>query len=184
MVVIKVGGSLLGLAELERFLTNIKYKQFPIVLLPGGGKFADVVRQEQKQHGFSDKTSHKMAIHAMQQYAELLHELSGLPFYIPSVKLTSPVIFPPAQLLSYKWNTPENWTVTSDSLAILLAIELKADRCMLLKACEVIKQNVSIKELSAQGIIDEYSPNLLSRYKGKLHVISIQEFEGKTSYFF
>lgn len=175
MFVVKIGGSLLELPKLETVLRQIKQQDLPIVLLPGGGKFADIVRQEQKQYGFSDKAAHKMAIQAMQQYAELLHDISDIDFFDSKKNILRPAIFPPLELLSYQWRIPENWTVTSDSLAVLLAEELNAEKCMLLKACEII--DTDVQSLLRQGIIDEYAPIAMEQYNGEIQIVGIEQLK-------
>jgi aspartokinase-like uncharacterized kinase len=118
----------------------------PMLVVPGGGPFADAVRQIDTEIGLSDDAAHWMAILALDQYAELLASrvarsrivrdpgevapvlASGeLPILAPSAWLRS--ADPPA--------LPHSWEVTSDSIAAWVAGELGASRLVLAKAKRV-----------------------------------------------
>ena len=78
--VIKVGGSLAlnpqKLKILCRTLSDISQKQ-RLIIVPGGGEFADTVRALDKRFDLSVQSSHQMAILAMDQYGYLLANLVG-----------------------------------------------------------------------------------------------------------
>ena len=77
MWVIKLGGSLLGSPELLKWLEVLtRYGDGKIVIVPGGGIFADAVRESQKLSNSSDAVAHKMAVMAMDQYAVLMTGLN------------------------------------------------------------------------------------------------------------
>ena len=77
MWVVKIGGSLLGSPELERWLDIfVKFSDGKIIIVPGGGVFADAVRKAQKISNMSDETAHKLALLAMDQFGHLLHSLN------------------------------------------------------------------------------------------------------------
>ena len=46
-----------------------------VIIVPGGGPFADLVRDAQQHWEFDDEAAHRMALHAMQQNALLLAAL-------------------------------------------------------------------------------------------------------------
>ena len=71
MIVIKLGGSLSQAETLVSCLDRLEqqYKDKPVVIVPGGGAFADQVRLAQGRWQFDDITAHRMAILAMQQMA-------------------------------------------------------------------------------------------------------------------
>lgn len=74
MLVVKLGGSLYNTAELQHWLTTLeKYsKQQSILIVPGGGPFAEHVRTAQNLHHFDDNHAHHMALLAMTQFAILI----------------------------------------------------------------------------------------------------------------
>ena len=66
-LVVKLGGSLLGEARLGSVLTLIGAATRPVVIVSGGGPFADAVREAQAVLAFDDATAHRMALLAMHQ---------------------------------------------------------------------------------------------------------------------
>ena len=75
--VIKIGGSLLGSPELERWLTLFaKFSDGQIIIVPGGGLFADAVREAQKLSKISDACAHRLAVLAMDQFGLLLANMN------------------------------------------------------------------------------------------------------------
>ena len=75
--VIKVGGSLgrgTCLPELGARLDELG-RRYRLLVVPGGGVFADAVREQDKKFGLRSGTAHWMAILAMDQYGHLLADL-------------------------------------------------------------------------------------------------------------
>ena len=76
MWVIKLGGSLLSSGSLNKWLSIIvEFGKGKLVIVPGGGSFADQVREAQKKWRFDDKAAHHMALLAMEQTAHLLKSI-------------------------------------------------------------------------------------------------------------
>ena len=75
--IIKIGGSLLDLVELPQRLAAWREKQTLAldVLIPGGGAFAEAVRQADRVHKLGDVASHDLAIASMSTSARLLAHL-------------------------------------------------------------------------------------------------------------
>src|SRR5688572_9957408 len=74
-IVVKIGGSLLGdIEQLDTALSAITRaaQSKRLLIVPGGGAFADVVRDVDRRIGIPDDAAHWMAILAMDQYAHLL----------------------------------------------------------------------------------------------------------------
>ncbi len=79
--VVKVGGSLALYPEKLRMLCAKlceASKNHKLCVLPGGGEFADVIRDLDKRFNLSSKATHKMAILGMDQYGFLLSDLMSL----------------------------------------------------------------------------------------------------------
>jgi aspartokinase-like uncharacterized kinase len=175
MWVVKLGGSLAGEAQLLGWLRALS--PLPVVIVPGGGPFADSVRQAQARWHFGDQTAHDMAILAMQQYGHMLADLGGhLPTFSrihascqPSGNAT--VWLPcPADLKAI----PPSWDITSDSLAAWLAGKLDATDLLLVKATLRGSRNewgyeatTDMALLKLNGLIDaafpEYARSIRSR---------------------
>ena len=76
MIVVKVGGSLyehplLG-PGIREYLQSLPE---PILLVPGGGDFANLVRQLDALHELGDETSHWLALHSMNLAGEFLNDV-------------------------------------------------------------------------------------------------------------
>jgi aspartokinase-like uncharacterized kinase len=109
-----------------------------LLVVPGGGRFADAVREADRRFGLSDETAHRMAILGMEQFGHLLGDL------IPGAELCSDleriatdrtsVLLPAALPL----DLPASWDVTSDSIAAWVARKVGAGRLVLVKAVAVV----------------------------------------------
>src|SRR5574341_1899147 len=129
-VVIKVGGSLGRWNGLGKLLDSIaRWKgTSKVLVIPGGGVFADLVRAEYRRSHLTERAAHRMAILAMDQYGLELCDLASraapasslnqvikvirsgrLPVYLPSRSFARHAPFTPS------------WRVTSDSIAAYIA---------------------------------------------------------------
>ncbi|GJD57342.1 uridylate kinase [Methylobacterium dankookense] len=72
-IVVKLGGSLLGEpARLRAWLARLTAGALgPCLIVPGGGPFADAVRNAQGALGFDDALAHRLALDAMGRMAEV-----------------------------------------------------------------------------------------------------------------
>jgi len=170
MWVVKLGGSLYKKAELTHWLEQLTIlsQKHPITIVPGGGPFADQIRQAQQHYSFSDEHAHHMALLAMAQFGLAILSLSKNcePLYYPTSSYVEQhqlsVWLPDKSLLSIS-EIPQNWKVTSDSLALWLAHQLNADRLTLVKQA-IPTDYLTINELSDAGIIDKAFPEMFSQY--------------------
>jgi aspartokinase-like uncharacterized kinase len=111
-----------------------------ILVVPGGGAFADQVRITQRAQGFSDDTAHWMAILAMDQVAHLIaEELDGARLINHRREVAAahdagkiPVLAPYAWIRATD-TLPHSWDITSDSIAAFIAGDLGAHELMLVK---------------------------------------------------
>lgn len=144
-LVIKVGGNLARDPHLARCLRPLGElrARHRVLIVPGGGAFADLVRAESARHGLPESTGHWMGVLAMEQYG---HLLAGL---LPgSVLARTPEEIAAALdegklpvLAPYRWlreedPLPHSWAVTSDSIAAWAAGRLGAGRLILVKRRE------------------------------------------------
>ena len=77
LTVIKLGGSHAFAPHLRDWLAAIAGCAGSMVLVPGGGPFADLVRDAQARIGFDDDAAHRMALLAMAQYGCALASLNA-----------------------------------------------------------------------------------------------------------
>ncbi len=142
-LVVKIGGSLATLpGALARVGTAVvaAARLGPLVVIPGGGPFADQVRHFSRDHPLSDSAAHWMAILGMDQYAYALAEqIPGARVVEdqPGVQATWEAgaipVLAPSRWLRAADELPHRWEVTSDSLAAYLAMLLGATRLVLVK---------------------------------------------------
>lgn len=138
-MVVKVGGGLLraeGLEGLQRACADATElaRRRPVLVVPGGGPFADLVRAVDAQVGLADGVAHALALRAMDQLGVLLASL------LPDAELLTRLVAPgglaivvAASAFGGRPEVPESWTVTSDSLAVLAAAAIGAAEAVLLK---------------------------------------------------
>ncbi len=130
-LVVKVGGSLFD--RVAPLLEIFREVGRPVLIVPGGGKFADLVRRLD----VSDTAGHWMAIAGMEQFG----------WYIAShgirvvTGLASPAgvsVLLPYCTLREADPLPHSWSVTSDTIAAWVARELALD-LLLLKSVDGIR---------------------------------------------
>lgn len=135
-----------------------------VVIVPGGGRFADSVRQAQAQWQFDDLTAHNMALLAMAQTAHLLCGLNAAlqrcndEARLPDVlRRGHTAVWSPTGLLRNEGeggaDADTNWDTTSDSIALGLAQRLGATRLVVVKSC-VVDPSATLDNLSAAGVVD------------------------------
>jgi 5-(aminomethyl)-3-furanmethanol phosphate kinase len=138
-LVVKIGGGLLrdeGLEGLRRACAEAAAlaTSRPVLVVPGGGPFADAVRAVDAQVGLADDVAHALALQAMDQLGVLLAPL--LPGAERLTRLMAPRalgVVVAATALRDRPDVPESWAVTSDSLAVLAAGAIGAEDAVLLK---------------------------------------------------
>ncbi|MDX2192101.1 MAG: hypothetical protein NW201_02025 [Gemmatimonadales bacterium] len=144
LLVVKVGGALAAIeGALPRAGTAIARLAAtrPVLVVPGGGPFADQVRAVQHRLGVSDDAAHWMAILAMDQYAHVLTErIPGATLVERYGEIGGAVgrgfaaVLAPHRWLRDADTLPRGWDVTSDSIAAFIAGALDAERLLLVKA--------------------------------------------------
>lgn len=93
----------------------------PILIVPGGGVFADFVREED----LDDNTAHWKAIDAMDKYGRYLSTF-GYPVTTELSLSEEPMILLPKRILQKSNPLPHSWDITSDSIAAWVAGELSS----------------------------------------------------------
>jgi aspartokinase-like uncharacterized kinase len=164
--IVKLGGSLAAAGTLRRWLDVILAQGGGCaIIVPGGGDFADGVRAAQQRLRFSDRTAHRMALLAMQQYALLLHELApGLHPCADEARIAAALaaggvaLWLPSAMVEADPAIAESWDVTSDSLAAWLAHRLGATRLVLVKSAPAPDPPLSPARLAALGLVDAAFP--------------------------
>ncbi len=140
--IVKLGGSLALSNALPKWLTTISQcHEDKIMVVPGGGVFADHVRTAQQRLDFDDRTAHQMALLAMQQYGLMLRGLDSAFEPVFSLELISKVlaedrvpIWMPDDRMLDRAGINASWDITSDSLSLWLANKLSVNHLVLVKS--------------------------------------------------
>jgi aspartokinase-like uncharacterized kinase len=148
-----------------------------------------------KQFSLSNKTTHLMAILAMDQYGLLLAD------FMPNCKVTCSieetkkvynsntlVVLLPSKIRELTEELPNSWEVTSDSIAAYIAEKLDATKVVLIKDVDGIftedpKKNIHAKlleqittkeltEMKKENCTDAYLPKILETFKINCHIIN------------
>ena len=146
-IVVKVGGSLFEWPELsislQSFLGTLKGTN--VLLIPGGGPTADVIRQLDECHHLGEETSHWLALHALALNARFLEKILSSAQVVEDLDAAGSCwlrgITPILDMNCFARgdevradHLPHMWQVTSDSLAARVAVVAKATKLILLKS--------------------------------------------------
>ena len=189
--VVKVGGSL-GRGECLREVCMqlaAAGRGHRLLVVPGGGASADVVRQQTQRFGLRPTTAHWMAILAMDQYGLLLADLTPraeavrtLDMALTRLEDDGVVVLLPSELLRHADPLPHSWSVTSDSIAAWLTRQVGGRRLVLLKdhhgmavltraTADGLPGVVTVARFAASGGVDTYLEELLDDAAFDLWVI-------------
>jgi aspartokinase-like uncharacterized kinase len=167
--VVKLGGSLAAGSLLAEWLEVLAAGGGRVVVVPGGGPFADAVRDAQQRWKFDDAAAHRMALLAMEQYALMLAGLhSGLrpagsrERILKLLDDGATPVWMPSRMVLGRADIPESWDVTSDSLAAWLAGQLAAS-CLILVKSAAVEEGSTVGDLVRRGVVDPALPEFLAR---------------------
>ena len=163
MWIIKIGGSLAKSRDRDRWISIIKsWRSVGLVVVPGGGPFADCVRAMQAPCRYDNATGHAMAVLAMEQYATLLEACCDVFISCAhreeinqAIKCGNIALWRPHYWVSRAEDIAKTWDHTSDSLAAWLACRLKAEGILLIKSRDPEGGHAPpLKHLQESGLID------------------------------
>ncbi|MEN8763675.1 MAG: amino acid kinase [Thiogranum sp.] len=181
MWVVKIGGSLAADELLPCWLDSLScYGGGEVVIVPGGGPFAEQVRISQRCWRIDDSAVHVMALLAMEQYGFMMSGIRNdlVPVECETdmlrvLKKAGVPIWLPTFMVSKEEDIEHSWDVTSDSLAAWLAWKIGASRLLLVKSVKLGDSKVTAEELSQQGIVDVAFPDYLRQ--GKFITMIVQQ---------
>jgi 5-(aminomethyl)-3-furanmethanol phosphate kinase len=166
--VVKLGGSYAFSSALKSWIDAVAACAGRVVVVPGGGPFAEAVRVAQPRMGFDDRAAHEMALLAMEQYGCALASLgAGWRLAASAAAIQDLLreggvpVWSPTAMLREASDVPWSWDVTSDSLAAWLAGRIGAKRVLLIKQLEPPPGRLRAADLVADGIIDPAFPRFL-----------------------
>lgn len=180
--ILKLGGSLAGAPVRDRWLALLdRHGGGRLVVVPGGGPFADTVRRAQRTVGYDDATAHEMALLAMEQYAlALAHRARTLRRAATKTAIRATLragatpVWLPSRMLAGRDDAGRDWNTTSDSLAAWLAGEIGAALLVLVKRRRLAKP-ATAHSLARAGIVDPAFPAALARCACECRIVGAEE---------
>jgi hypothetical protein len=187
--VVKLGGSLFP-EESVKLCQALKGKN--VMVICGGGELANLLRHYDKKMSFSDTAAHRSAILCMDVLGMLLVDKVPFAQGVYSFKQADlalkdnrlPILLP-SRLLDDLDPLEHSWRVTSDSLSLYIAHQLKAKLLIATDVDGIYNQLPSadnaqlINSISAKKLlnfgetsVDEFLANLLLQYKSSCYVVN------------
>jgi aspartokinase-like uncharacterized kinase len=183
--VVKLGGSLGGSDALRAWLDLLADAPGPPrVVVPGGGIFADAVRDAQVRWRFDDRTAHRLAILAMRQTGLLLAALaprlrpSGTDDVAEAAAAYGTAVWLLDEGIADDPALPASWSVTSDSIALWLGARLRAERVVLVKSAKLPVGSAGAASLAAAGIVDAAFPMFAGSFAGEIVLLHRDDTTG------
>jgi aspartokinase-like uncharacterized kinase len=173
-VVVKVGGSLLdwpGLPDrLSAYLDERRGDR--LVLVVGGGRFADALRDLDRAQALGEARSHALALrvldltaHALAAIVPGLEVVEDVPALPRAWEAGRSPILAPRRFLDLDDRSPDPlphaWTTTTDAIAARLAVRLGASELVLLKSAP-IPNGTGLEAASRLGLVDPEFPRAAS----------------------
>ncbi len=181
-IILKIGGKIIEnplnlkstIFQLRELIINQKIIN-KIIIIPGGGSYANLIRSMDKKMDFDEDLSHWMAIYAMNtQGTKIINkfpEIEGINNIKPtkkSVNETKIFLFLPYEFLKQNDELPHSWDVTSDSITIFMANKIGLKECYLIKDIDGI--------LDANNkVLREITPKRYKLLKNTKKLLDIQD---------
>ena len=191
-LVVKVGGSLYDLPDLGRRLRQWLDAQptHRVLIVPGGGTAADLVRQADALDRLGEERCHWLAIRALSFTAHVLAaRLPGGQVLEDLAQCEAvwqrgqtPILDMHAFALADEAcpdHLPYRWSVTSDSLAARVAIVAGIPELRLLKSC-ASQSGWSWSDAADRGVVDAAFPEVMAKAGGNLtaNVVNFRHWWG------
>lgn len=185
MWIVKLGGSLADTMDLQSWLGVLAcFGGGRVIIVPGGGPFADQVRRTQELWNFDDRMAHRMALLAMEQYGLMMAGIRADLTPASSVEAIENVlgqagvaVWMPSAMVADNRGIPENWDLTADSLAAWLANRLKATMLLVVKSVDTEETEISAVKLSGRGWVDPMFPIMTAHASYETRLMGKHQFD-------
>ena len=171
MILFKLGGSLLNSGFMKiwiKFITN--HFKGRAIIIPGGGLFANHIRAVQKDYNLENDIAHDMALYSMSQMGLLISSIDRKNLHFCNTKHEIsrviednkvPIIGSFDFLKTRIGASNKNWSITSDSIALLISEELQLNTLLIVKSClcsfidsKIALNQINVNKLVSLGILD------------------------------
>ena len=170
MWIVKIGGSWLQNPKLPSLVSFLqKFANQEIVLVVGGGVFAETVRDVYKANKMSEATGHVLAMKATEIFAYYLKSIN--PDILITHKITNFIkknlnLWLPTEKLSFEKKFEKNWESTSDSIATWLYSNTKSKGVVFIKSLSFANdEKLKLKDLQKKSIMDLNVKKYIKRKK-------------------
>ncbi len=164
-----------------------------MLIVPGGGSFADAVRQADRNHHLSDEAAHWMAILAMNQYGYLIADRMPGSRRVHTIEEIRTAlagrlipVWLPFEMICRQDPLPHSWSVTSDAIAAWFARQLRAAMLVLVKDVDGLYdaspglenqrrrllKAIRLEQLAANGGVDPYLARLMETVTFPLWIVN------------
>ena len=177
-IVVKLGGSIMKYSHsivdsLQKYIERCNGSDHFILIIPGGGVFADSIRTISEKYEIGDDAAHWMAILSMEQYAHYIIDKTEVNPVENINEIPSGVsVLLPYKMLRENDKLAHSWNVTSDTIGAWIAWEtgsrfIKVTDVDGVIANGIVQKWMTARELSRMGItcIDSSLPAFLMENK-------------------
>jgi len=176
MWVLKIGGSWITNPNLITLLKRLdKKKRGKIIIVAGGGCFADSVRYAFKKTRMSENLANSLALKSTEIFSSYMKEINK-NFYLTSnkyFKKKSINVWLPSVILSNEKSFKKNWNSTSDSVAAWLSKNIQAEGLVFVKSLEKFKKINKLGVLQKKNIIDKNTSTYLKSFRGEIKITGL-----------
>jgi dihydroneopterin aldolase len=183
-IIVKLGGSLARDRQFARWIEALRHCRSGVIIVPGGGPFADCVRGAQGYMRFDESAAHRMALLAMEQYA-IACASSFADILLVSEEAQLRLIgagrtafWLPSRMALGADDLPENWQVTSDSLAAWLAMRLDASALVVVKSVDAKSDPIKADALVEHEIVDPLFARFAARSEAEIRLAGPADLAG------
>ncbi len=168
MWIIKIGGSWIKSTNLEKLITllvNLENQRF--VIVPGGGIFADSVREASKLNNLSENKSHFLALKSTEIFGYMIKSFNQKIHITEKIKdFKEKNLWLPSKILKNEKFFKKNWDSTSDSVATWLYSKISSHGLIFVKSISLgIEKNYKIETLQKKNILDANMDYYLKKKK-------------------
>ena len=176
MWVLKIGGSWITNPNLKTLLRGLeKKKRGKIIIVAGGGCFADSVRFAFKKTRMSEKIANALALKSTEIFSSYMKDINK-NLYLTSnkrFKKNSINVWLPSITLSKEKSFKKNWNSTSDSIAAWLSKNIKAEGIVFVKSLKKFNKINKLGVLQKKNIIDKNVSTYLKSFKGEIKITGL-----------
>ena len=176
MWVLKIGGSWITNPKLKTLIRRLeKKKKGKIIIVAGGGCFADSVRFAFKKTKMSEKLANTLALKSTEIFCSYLKDINKKLYLTTDKRFkdNSLNVWLPSVILSNEKSFKRNWDSTSDSVAAWLSDNIKADGLVFIKSLKKFEKINKLADLQKKNIIDKNTSTYLKSFKGEIKITGL-----------